>query len=196
MTRVLIVRHGQSEWNATGRWQGQADPPLTELGLQQARAAATNLPRFDHLAASTLIRARQTAAAISATLGCSNPTLHDGLVERDLGVVSGLTRQEINERFPGAIDNGEWPEGWEPTDRLLHRVHRALDELTSRVLGGTLIVIAHGGVIYALESMFDVTPSRVANLAGRWFEATPSGLELGERIHLLNTSDATVPDHL
>lgn len=196
MTRVLVVRHGQSEWNAAGRWQGRADPPLTELGFKQARAAAASLPRFDHLAASTLARARQTAETIAETLECPEPSLHDGLVERDLGVLSGLTRAEIDTQFPGAIDNGDWPQGWEPTEQLLERVQDVFAKLSTAHSTGTVIAVAHGGVIYALESLFGIEIGRIANLGGRWFEATSSGLELGERVHLLDPADETVPDQL
>src|SRR3954449_978711 len=68
-SRVLFVRHGQSEWNALGRWQGQADPPLSDLGRAQARAAAHSLGALDAIFASDLQRAAETAAIISAAIG-------------------------------------------------------------------------------------------------------------------------------
>src|SRR3546814_14677380 len=71
MTRVLLVRHGQSEWNATGRWQGQADPPLTDLGRAQAHHAARSLGVVDAIVASDLQRAADTAPIISGELGRS-----------------------------------------------------------------------------------------------------------------------------
>ncbi len=58
-SRLLLVRHGQSEWNAAGRWQGQADPPLTDLGRAQARAAARAIGGVDAVFASDLQRARR-----------------------------------------------------------------------------------------------------------------------------------------
>ena len=57
MTRVLLVRHGQSEWNADGRWQGQADPALTDLGRHQALHASRSLGSVDAIVASDLQRA-------------------------------------------------------------------------------------------------------------------------------------------
>ena len=60
-TRILLVRHGQSEWNLSGRWQGQADPPLTELGRMQAREAAQNVGSIDVIWSSDLQRAAATA---------------------------------------------------------------------------------------------------------------------------------------
>ena len=57
MTKLLIVRHGQSEWNALGRWQGQADPPLTDVGENQAKKATKKLGLFDSIVSSPLQRA-------------------------------------------------------------------------------------------------------------------------------------------
>src|SRR3546814_20496214 len=69
MTRVLLVRHGQSEWNATGRWQGQADPPLTDLGRAQAHHAARSPGVFDAIVASDLQPAADTAPTLSGETG-------------------------------------------------------------------------------------------------------------------------------
>lgn len=198
--RLLIVRHGQSEWNAAGRWQGRADPPLTELGLHQARSAAHALPRLDLLAASTLQRARQTAQEIARVLEIPDIHSDDGLIERDAGEFSGLTREEINERFPGYLDEGRWPDGWEQDDELLERVKTAVRRIAGRpelAGGGTAVAIAHGGVIYALEGLFGLPHSRIANLEGRWFDVNGGTVvNVGSRLHLLDSAEETVPDQL
>jgi len=80
-TRLLALRHGESEWNALGRWQGQADPPLTETGLLQAVAAGEQLGTFDAVWASTLQRAAHTAAIIAEAIGVGPVQLHPGLME-------------------------------------------------------------------------------------------------------------------
>src|SRR3546814_1711635 len=103
MTRVLLVRHGQSEWNATGRWQGQADPPLTDLGRAQAHHAARSLGVVDAIVASDLQRAADTALIISGELGVGPVVLDEGLRERDAGEWSGLTRAEIERDWPGYL---------------------------------------------------------------------------------------------
>ena len=69
VTRLLVVRHGQSEWNAAGQWQGRANPPLTMEGQRQAAAAARALGAFDAVVASPLLRAAETATIISEHLG-------------------------------------------------------------------------------------------------------------------------------
>ncbi len=104
MTRLLLIRHGQSEWNADGRWQGQADPPLTDLGRHQARHAARNLGGGEAIVASDLQRASATALIISAELGVGPVVLEPDLRERDAGEWSGLTRVEIERDWPGYLD--------------------------------------------------------------------------------------------
>ena len=104
MTRALLIRHGQSEWNADGRWQGQADPPLTDLGRHQALHASRNLGVVDAIVASDLQRATETALIIAGELGVGPLVLEPGLRERDAGEWSGLTRAEIERDWPGYLD--------------------------------------------------------------------------------------------
>src|ERR1700704_2099238 len=96
-SRVLLVRHGQSEWNALGKWQGQADPPLSDLGRAQARSAAHSLGSLDAIYASDLQRAMETAAIIANALGIGPVVVDPDLRERNAGEWSGLTRAEIPE---------------------------------------------------------------------------------------------------
>jgi probable phosphoglycerate mutase len=170
VTDLLLVRHGQSEWNAVGRWQGQADPPLTELGRAQARHAAVHLPDFDLLASSTLVRAAATADEIADVVGVSGGDIvrDADLVERDAGGFSGLTRAEIDEHYPGYLDAGAWPEGWEHDEVMVVRLAAAIERL--RATGAqTIVAVSHGGVIYALEAALGAEFERVGNLGGRWF---------------------------
>ena len=137
---MLFVRHGQSEWNALGRWQGQADPPLSDLGRAQAKVAAGAIDAAATRAASpiagivssTLVRALETATIISDALAVAPLHLEHGLVERDAGEWSGLTRHEIDERFPGYLANGTRPRGYEPDDVMLDRTLRAVDRVIER----------------------------------------------------------------
>ena len=113
MTRILVVRHGQSEWNADGRWQGQENPPLTELGRHQARHAARAVGAVDAIYASPLDRAATTAHLVAEETGIGPVVLLPGLMERHAGVWQGLTRRQIEEAFPGYLDAGRRPPGWE-----------------------------------------------------------------------------------
>jgi probable phosphoglycerate mutase len=95
VTRLLMVRHGQSTWNADGRWQGHADAPLSVLGEAQAAAAAEAIGDIDVVVASDLARARRTAEIIADALGVGPALVDARLRERDAGAWTGLTRHEI-----------------------------------------------------------------------------------------------------
>jgi probable phosphoglycerate mutase len=195
-TRVLLARHGQSEWNAEGRWQGQADPPLSDLGRRQAHEAARALGAIDAIWASDLQRAGQTAAIISGDLGVGPVVLDPDLRERDAGEYSGLTRDEIEARFPGYLADGRRPPGWEPDDHLLARALAAVGRIAAAVPGGDVLVITHGGLMYNLENHLGAEHVRLANLAARWLEVCGESLRLGERIILTDPDDVTVPGQI
>src|SRR4029079_3508556 len=96
---ILVLRHGQSEWNAVRRWQGTADSPLTELGREQAATTARLLVAhrldFASIWTSNLRRASQTAAIIAGALGLGEPIVDARLQEADAGEWEGLTPAEI-----------------------------------------------------------------------------------------------------
>ena len=193
MPRLLLIRHGESEWNAVGRWQGQADPPLSERGLQQAEAAARMLGTFESVTASPLRRAADTAVIIAAELGVGPVPTDPDLMERDAGPWQGLTRDEIEALWPGHLDSGTRPEGYEDDATLMGRVGAGLGRVVARTESEALVV-THGGVIYALEKACGEPWTRIANLAGRWIEWLDGGLALGPRIEPI--TDGTVPDLL
>ena len=205
---MLFVRHGQSEWNALGRWQGQADPPLSDLGRVQARlaaaainAAATRVASpVSGIVTSTLVRALETATIVSDVLGVQPIHLEPDLVERDAGEWSGLTRTEIDERFPGYLDNGTRPNGYEPDDVMLTRTLRAVDRIVERFgpadHPATVVVVTHGGVIYTLEAHLGAPFQRKPNLGARWVVVHDGALRLDTSIALIDAESATVPDLL
>ena len=199
MTKLLLVRHGQSEWNAMGRWQGKANPPLTDLGKEQALLAAKKLPDFSILASSDLVRARESAEIFAkAHDKDSNDILIEPQVqERDAGEFSGLTRDEIDKKFPGYLAQNRWPSGWEPDDVLIKRLREGLGRIiTSSTESDSIVVVTHGGCIYALESLLGEEYRRISNLGGRWFELIDDEFYLGERIQLLDPDEETYPDQI
>ena len=103
MTRILLVRHGESTWNADGRWQGQADPPLSDLGRSQAAEAALRVGTVDAIVTSDLQRAADTGVILARLLGVDHVATEWRLRERDAGPLSGLTRAEVHARFPGLL---------------------------------------------------------------------------------------------
>ncbi len=152
--RLLIVRHGQSEGNATGVIQGHLDFGLSELGWRQAEATAARLARtkIDRVIASPLKRAWDTAGVIAGALGLEAEA-RPALTEYNIGAISGLTGPQVRERFPemmAAYQRGERPRfpGEEGREEFLQRVSTALHSL--RDTGETVVAVAHGGVVGAL----------------------------------------------
>jgi broad specificity phosphatase PhoE len=191
-TDLLVVRHGQSEWNAIGRWQGHADPALSELGRRQAAVAAASIGAVDGIISSDLLRAAETAAIIAQQLGVGPVMIDERLRERDVGEWTGLTRIEINRRWPGWIDDLRRPDGFEDVDSVLLRVLEAFAAIREASPGGSLLVITHGGVIRSLAGSHGLDDTPVANLAGITMRISESGQTVGERIALLDGQSVTV----
>jgi len=221
MTRVLLIRHGQSEWNADGRWQGQADPALTDLGRHQARHASRALGVVDAIVSSDLQRASETAMIISNELGVGPLVLDADLRERHAGEWQGLTRADIDRDWPGYLgppppiegspeaaaapaarvteDGGprRRPPGWEIDESVVERAVLALTRIHHLAPAGEALAVTHGGLVYALERLLGAPFVRLPNLGGRWLEVGPDGPErLGERVLLVDPDELTIPDQI
>lgn len=193
-TRLLLVRHGESTWNAIGRWQGRADPPLSQAGEAQARAAVAGVMAhgpFAAVATSTLHRARHTGELIAANASIELLEPFEDLVERSAGEWEGLKRAEIEERYPGWLDEQRRPPGYEPDDEIIERAVRALRVIEGRCRGSNVLVVSHGGVINALERRVGEPWRQLTNLEAQWFEFDLDAdhragvVPVGERVHLL-----------
>jgi len=156
-TKIVLVRHGETKWNVERRIQGQGDSPLTEAGIEQARAIGKRLARerFDRLVASDLGRAMQTAREIGV-LTRHEPTPDARFRERHFGAGEGLTYAQIDERFPGAfsrvreVDPDFRIPGGESRREFHERVVRGLEALAHEHRGQSLVVVTHGGVLATL----------------------------------------------
>ena len=178
-TQVIIVRHGETEWNLKLIRQGHLDSPLTARGIEQAKALAERLAteRFAKLYSSDLGRAVQTAQMIADVTGHEIITDHR-LRERHLGIFQGLSGDEIRSRFPDEYHSHRTlgptyviPEG-ESVEQQVARNIAYLSELAQKHLGETIVVVTHGGV---LSGLFRHTFSIPYN-APRRFEFTNAGL--------------------
>lgn len=134
-TRLLVLRHGQSEWNAQGRWQGQADIALTPEGVQQAQRAALKLGTFDLIASSSLKRALHTAKIIAEHKKMSDLHIDDRLKESHIGPWQGLTYEEIEAGWPGFLESRRQPEDFEPNLQVVQRMTDALIEIANKCRG-------------------------------------------------------------
>jgi glucosyl-3-phosphoglycerate phosphatase len=201
---VLLVRHGQTTWNASQRWQGWADVALSDVGEAQADAGAgvlasalTGVPV--RVVSSDLNRARATAYAISLALGVDVSSVLPDLRERDIGDWSGKTTDEINEMWPGQLE--AWRDGQldstpngEREDVLLARTIGALESLAVLAHAEQCVVVAvtHGGVMRTLTREFGGPPRAIGNLDGCWFALGDDELQHRGDVHLLTHAPVIV----
>jgi broad specificity phosphatase PhoE len=191
--RLLLIRHAQSAANAEGRLQGRLDFPLSDHGLRQSERLADRLAALsiDRLYASPLLRASQTAEIIASRLGLPL-TLRPALMERDVGEIAGLTRDEILAKFPHyararaellAVD----VPGFEQDDAFAARVKRALDPIIGAHGEETVAVVTHGGIIFSFcrqrLGMATVRPAPFAidNASITMFDVATAAEEDGRR---------------
>ena len=156
---LLLIRHGQTDWNIARRFQGHSNVPLNEFGRKQAAALADRLSaqQIDALYSSDLERAFETAKMIAHLSGCK-PDLHSDsrLREINFGDWEGLSYNEIKEKYPEALlarENDVYknaPPNGETLEQLTMRVQSMLDELYLKHKDQTVIIVAHGGVLQIL----------------------------------------------
>ncbi|MBA0050988.1 histidine phosphatase family protein [Streptomyces sp. AJS327] len=191
--RLLLVRHGETEWHAENRYAGSSDVALTARGLRQAdelgRWAATH--GADAVACSPLSRARRTAAPAAEALGL-RPEVYEGLREMHFGWGEGRTiaemeaeDAEIVRRFRDDPEGGAFPDAELPSSAAA-RATAALRELAGRHAGGTVLVVAHNSLLrVALCGLLDIPVGRYRAIFPRLDNAAVTRVDLdGERAAL------------
>lgn len=168
MIRLLLVRHGETEWNQHGRYQGHADTPLNDRGRAQAAALAACLAR-EPLAAvfcSDLSRARETAQAVAAPHHLA-AVADARLREIAFGRWEGLTHAEIEQRYPGqwaiwAADPAHVsPSGGETVAEVADRLAAAVTDVAALHQEATVALVGHGGAFQVLLCrLLHVDPAR------------------------------------
>lgn len=172
MTTILLVRHGETDWNREGRWQGHADPPLNDAGRLQAEQLAGTLAADPPTGvySSDLRRARETAAIVGDRLGLP-VRLDPRLREVDVGEWTGLTHAEVERLYPEGFSRragggvAGWDEG-ETYEQLRERVLEALRAIAAEHDGGRALVVTHGGPMGQVWLACGLSPAdrpRVAN---------------------------------
>lgn len=162
MTTLILVRHGETDWNAQHRWQGHSDTPLNDAGREQACRFSNELEPVDVLYSSDLARARETAEIIAAHLDLE-VRLDPRLRERGFGSWEGLTTEEIESSFPDEQERwragiGAGAHDAEPFEEFAARVGSFVEEIGRRHAGEEVLVVAHGGtirVVHALAASLD-----------------------------------------
>ncbi len=175
-TRLILVRHGETDWNLEGRYQGQADVPLNERGREQAKLLAVRLrgERIEAIYASDLSRAYETAKITAEALGQEVKSL-ESLREVDTGVWTGLTFKEVESRYPEHLR--EWRADPLGVKRLEGESYRALFERTRAAIreiveahpAQTVLIVGHGGNIKCIVlDALRVKADRAIEIASRF----------------------------
>lgn len=187
VARLVLVRHGETDYNHDGRWQGSgSDPPLNDRGREQARRLALDLARvaFESLYASDLERAIESARIIGEPHGL-RPRVFEGLREMSHGAWEGKRLVDILETWPdeyAAFESDPWsvrrPEGDSYAD-LDERIWPVLDGLAERHRGERVLLVTHGGPIRLVLCELTGTPlterDRLGVENGTWFVVERAG---------------------
>ncbi|MEN9938373.1 MAG: hypothetical protein RLZZ387_4952 [Chloroflexota bacterium] len=196
--RLIIIRHGESEWNRIGRYQGQADAPLSDLGLRQAEALAERLrnERFDAIFTSPLQRAARTAAAVARHHPEVPLVTEPALLEIHHGDWQGLMVHEVKERYADGL--GEWRmhptraqmPGGESFSNILKRVLDFKDRLLQEREHGSVLVSTHDVVVKILVA--DALGMNMDRINRIWVtNASISAIEYGDDLpYLVSLSEA------
>lgn len=149
MTTIYLVRHGETDWNAERRMQGQTDIPLNATGLRQAEACGSALNRedYDVVISSQLLRAHKTAEVINSFLELPFVVMED-FAERSFGDAEGLTYDERNQLYP----DRNYP-NQEILEDFSERIMTGLEQVHQKYAGKRILLVAHGAVIFRILSI-------------------------------------------
>jgi len=184
--RICVVRHGETDWNTAGILQGWLDVPINERGRTQARELAQGFAGsgFSCVYTSPLNRALETAEIIAATLRLPSPVRHDGLKERNFGLIQGIPKAELAELNPSLLEHilkrnpdTRFEQG-ESMDECATRVLGGLMDIARQRPGERILVITHGWVMDAITREVRGLPRsamlhhKPKNGESLWLEAT------------------------
>ena len=188
MTEFWLVRHGQTDWNLTGRWQGQASsaPGLNDLGVAQALAARDQLSgrTFSAIYTSDLLRARQTAGLLGQAFGLT-VSLEPRLREINLGIWEGMLSTDIAAQYPLELEERSRAPllfrapGGETLGEVSLRVLAAVGEIAAKNRSGSILLVSHGVSLaliichlekYPLAEVYEHIPANAQPYCVNWPE--------------------------
>jgi broad specificity phosphatase PhoE len=181
---IFLARHGETEWNRVGRWQGKTDIPLSDVGRSQARALAERLRDrgVTEIFTSELSRARETAEIVAEALGVTRFSIDPRLGERGFGCFEGLTREECAEQHAEAwarylADRRTTPADGEPQEQVVARMVAALTAVAESVdRTGYVLIVSHGAAIRSfLHTITGTEPAPLGNVALFRVDYGPAG---------------------
>ena len=194
ITSLLLIRHGQTDWNIAGKWQGHTDIPLNDTGFSQSRLLADRLSSWPISAiySSDLKRAAKTARIIADQLDL-DPVLTATLRERHGGAFQGMTAEELQDRFPDELktiqEDGGAPPGGESNLEVAQRILTTFDSIIENHRGVMVAVVSHGGalaIIIAYALGFPLGQRARISLRGNTGLSTIEFDGRGPRVTLLN----------
>lgn len=203
-TTLLLIRHGETDWNIAGRWQGHRDVPLNEKGMAQAHALARRLAGWPVAAlySSDLQRAYRTAVTVGRALGLE--PIHEPLLrERHVGTLEGMSRTEIIAKYPHLVEEllqhrFNPPDG-EGQIALRHRAVAAYQKIIQAHPQKMIALVSHGGLLNQLIShVLDLPEDRDGRLSlnGNTGLSIVGVYEHGPRLELLNDTSHLVAENL
>lgn len=156
-TELYLIRHGETEWNKLGKFQGCTDIPLSEDGIQQAFLLQKRLKgNFDCIYTSPLSRAVKTAQILCQPSCKKEPVIHPGLIEINFGKWEGLTLEDINREYSLEFKRWKTDEETAPImggelslKNACVRVTKAILDIVQEHKGETIVIVSHGGVLKA-----------------------------------------------
>jgi broad specificity phosphatase PhoE len=179
-TVLYLARHGETDWNASGKLQGRTDIPLNDVGRAQARALAARLvgEPITSVTTSDLLRAGETGDIVAEALGVQARHIDADLRERSFGIFEGLTREECAVRYPDEwrawVDHTITPVGAEAREAAVLRMTRALSRVATRAGDEAALVVSHGGAMrLMLVEWFGAPVPPIAN--GTVYRVEPAG---------------------
>ena len=190
-TRICVVRHGETDWNIAGILQGWLDVPINERGRMQARELAQAFAGsgFSCVYTSPLGRSRETAEIIAAMLLLPPPVCHDGLKERNFGVIQGIPKAELAELNPSLLEHilkrnpdSRFEQG-ESMDACATRVLDAIMDVARQRPGERVLVVTHGWSMDVITREVRGLPRsallhhKPKNGESLWLDATPASIQ-------------------
>lgn len=164
---LMLLRHGETEWNLTGRMQGLSDTRLTQAGLDQAHQAVAKMPTFAQIWTSPLQRARLTTQIIADAQG-SKYRVDDRLIERSWGEWEGMLPEEVDQRWPGWRAEGRNPSGYEDDEFIFSRFQAWLADVPVVGCLNPVVAVTHGGFMSAVVRVLGGVDTGYKNLEGVW----------------------------
>ena len=145
--KICLIRHGETDWNSIGKFQGREDIPLNKTGIEQMQKTVNYLKRtkWDEIITSPLSRAKMSAELIGKGTGLEKIHEEPDFIERDFGKISGMTREDVKANF---LESDH--DGIEPLEKLQDRTINALMRCINYFDGKNIIIITHGAAINSI----------------------------------------------